>query len=115
MSTDISMSAVMAVPRTGDGFRALVLPSIAASAARFADLPPESATSLSQAVQELAQHARASGAELDFRIDEDSGRVVVSVIDQADGTVLRQMPSEEALRISRNLAKLESCVIECQA
>ena len=115
MSTDILMSSIAAVPRTGDGFRALVLPTTSASAARSAELSAEPATGLSQAVQELAQHARSSGAELDFRIDEDSGRVVVSVIDQADGTVLRQMPSEEALRISRNLAKLESCVIECQA
>ncbi|MGQ0528868.1 MAG: flagellar protein FlaG [Panacagrimonas sp.] len=115
MSTEISMNAVTAVPRTGDGFRALVLPTTSASAARSADLAPESAVGLSQAVQDLRQQARSAGAELDFRIDEDSGRVVVSVIDQADGTVLRQMPSEEALRISRNLAKLESCVFECQA
>ena len=70
----------------------------------------------------MAALAVVSGKELrrwqssrDFRIDEDSGRVVVSVVDRRDGTVLRQMPSEEALRIARNLARYEPHLIEVRA
>jgi flagellar protein FlaG len=67
------------------------------------------------ALEELVARAAASGASLDFRVDEDSGRVVVSVVDRRDGTVLRQMPSEEALRIARNLARFEPHLIEVSA
>jgi hypothetical protein len=41
---------------------------------------------------------------LRFRLDQDAGRVVVSIIDSESGSVLRQIPSEAALRVARSLA-----------
>lgn len=113
MATDLQISGAMAVPVTG-ALRAVSLSPPA--------LPAESTTSaisarfdLRHALDELADHAAQAGAELTFRIDEDSGRVVVSVIDARDGTVLRQMPSEEALRIARSLTRYEPHLIEVSA
>jgi len=62
-----------------------------------------SAGTLEALVEEMASSAAEAGAAVTFRVDRDLNRVVVSVIDRADGTVLRQIPSEEALRIARNL------------
>ncbi len=58
---------------------------------------------LAQAVDDLNQRFKDSRTDLRFSIDEDSGRTVVSVVDAQDGTVLRQMPTEEALRVSKAL------------
>jgi flagellar protein FlaG len=116
MATEIGLNTTALAP-VGEGLRALFLsaPPAAPPAAPAPKADEAPAQSLDQAVQELAEHVAQSGAELNFRIDEDSGRVVVSIIDARDGTVLRQMPSEEALRIARALTKYESCLIEAQA
>jgi flagellar protein FlaG len=42
-------------------------------------------------------------AELHFHVDEESRRLVVTVTDSRDGTVIRQVPSEEALRLAQAL------------
>lgn len=58
---------------------------------------------LAQAVDDLNRRFKDSRTDLRFSIDDDSGRTVVSVVDAEDGTVLRQMPTEEALRVSKAL------------
>ncbi|MGQ0501671.1 MAG: flagellar protein FlaG [Panacagrimonas sp.] len=58
--------------------------------------------SLEFAVSELNEHF-SRRSELLFRVDEESGRLLVSVVDAQSGELLRQMPSEEALRIARML------------
>ena len=58
---------------------------------------------VAQAVDDLNQRFRESRTDLRFSIDDDSGRIVVSVVDAEDGKVLRQMPTAEALRVSKAL------------
>jgi flagellar protein FlaG len=41
---------------------------------------------------------------LEFQVDEQSGRTVVTVKDRNTGEVIRQIPSEEILRLARNLS-----------
>ena len=113
MATDIQGVSSIAVVLPNEGVRAF--PALATSpvlATRSAVDDTEAPVNLEAALDDLAARAAESGASLDFRIDEDSGRVVVSVVDRSDGTVLRQMPSEEALRIARSLARYEPHLIE---
>lgn len=56
---------------------------------------------LEQALEALAKGVRAWSTHLQFEIDEDSGRVVVRVIDTDSGETVRQIPAEEALRLAR--------------
>ena len=73
--------------------------------------PPEAAATeaapepvqLAQAVDDLNQRFKDNRTDLRFSVDDDSGRMVVSIVDSKDGTVLRQMPTEEALRVSKAL------------
>ena len=58
---------------------------------------------LSKAVEELNRYVAGSRTDLQFAVDHDAGRLVVSIIDAENGQVLRQMPSVEALRIARYL------------
>jgi flagellar protein FlaG len=53
--------------------------------------------------QRIQQYLRESGRELDFRVDADTKRMVVTVRDRTTGEVIRQIPSEEILRIARSL------------
>jgi flagellar protein FlaG len=79
----------------------------AALPVRRAELPTERAESRAEATQVVAerirQYLRESGRELDFRVDADTKRTVVTVRDQTTGEVIRQIPSEEILRIARSL------------
>lgn len=119
MSTEVTsaVSGTRAVSAGGDGFRAFAAPPVVPSPTDAAPPPAQEVrqADIEKALEELVARAAESGASLDFRIDEDSGRVVVSVVDRRDGTVLRQMPSEEALRIARNLARYEPHLIEVRA
>ena len=48
-------------------------------------------------------------------LDEDSGRVVINVTEATSGDVIRQIPSEEALRLAENLSEIRSALFEAEA
>ncbi len=52
---------------------------------------------------------------LQFSIDDNSGRTIVKVIDTETDKVVRQIPSEEMLAISRALGKLKGVMLEQKA
>ncbi|KRB93365.1 hypothetical protein ASE07_13280 [Noviherbaspirillum sp. Root189] len=54
-------------------------------------------------------------ANLEFSVDEDSNRTIVKVIDQQTQEVLRQIPSEEALKISKALNQVSGLLIRQKA
>lgn len=76
-------------------------PAVAETAAEAAT--PDDGAALNQAVAELNRYVTGSRTDLQFAVDQDAGRLVVSIIDAENGQVLRQMPSVEALRIARYL------------
>ncbi|MCU0759127.1 MAG: flagellar protein FlaG [Steroidobacteraceae bacterium] len=63
--------------------------------------------SLEKAAARMEEYARSAGRSLQFRVDQDSGRVVVSVRDLSTGELIRQIPSEAALRIAQDLGSGE--------
>jgi len=52
---------------------------------------------------------------INFAIDDGSGRVVVKVTDASSGDVIRQIPSEEALRLAENLSEVRSLLFKAEA
>ena len=74
--------------------------------------PPEpSAEQLSQAIKNInfALHARSQ--DLEFSVDSESDRLVVTVTDTDTKEVIRQMPSKEAMEIAKALGHLQSLLI----
>ena len=53
--------------------------------------------------------------DINFNLDEDSGRVVINVTEATSGDVIRQIPSEEALRLAENLSEIRSVLFEAEA
>ena len=52
---------------------------------------------------------------LEFELDPQSGRLITRLIDTSDNEVLRQIPSEEMLRIARALDRVEGLLFAQQA
>lgn len=76
----------------------VVQPAPAAAAQR-----EPSTAELKKAVKQLETFMQSMNRYLEFRIDQDSGRTVVTVKDTTTGDVIRQIPSEEVLRLAQNL------------
>jgi len=98
MVIDKPTSQATSVPRVQDTPIAPVRPAEALQARL------DGHAEATQAVAErIRQYLRDSGRELDIRVDADTNRTVITVRDQATGEVIRQIPSEEILRIARSL------------
>jgi flagellar protein FlaG len=54
-------------------------------------------------VVEINEHVQSIQRDLVFTVDEVSGRDVVTIRDTKSNEVIRQIPSEEMLRLARNL------------
>ena len=67
------------------------------------------------AVTEMQDYVDAAGRNIQFQLDDDSGRMVVTVREASSGDVIRQMPSEEALRLAENLAEIQSVLFSGEA
>ena len=52
---------------------------------------------------------------LDFSVDDSSGQVVVKVIDGESGKLIRQIPSEDLLRLSERLEDMRSLLFKAEA
>lgn len=56
-----------------------------------------------------------TASNIEFSIDDESRRSVVKVVDGESGEVLRQFPTEEALRVARQLVKSGSGLVHDKA
>ena len=67
-------------------------------------------------MQEIIQVANAAmeGANnsLRFQVDESLSQPIVSVVDQKSGDVIRQLPSEEIVRISRSIESMRGILFD---
>lgn len=70
---------------------------------------------LAQALRELNQRLHAWSTNLRFEIDDETSRVVVQVVDSETGDVVRQIPSEEVMQMSRMLGKLQGLAFHASA
>lgn len=79
------------------------------------DSPPVARQDLESAVSAIQDFVKASERQLDFTIDDSTGQVVVKVIARQSGEVIRQLPSEVALKLAENLKDANSLLFDTQA
>ncbi len=70
---------------------------------------------LEEAVSSIQQFVQTVQRNLNFSLDDSTGRVVVKVTDGASGEVIRQIPSEEALRLAESLEQARSLLFKAEA
>lgn len=68
-----------------------------------------------QAVAQIQQFTQALARNLQFSVDEETGKSVVRVIDIQTREIIRQIPSEEAIQIARTLDKVQGLLFNDQA
>ena len=95
-------SAASAVPPP----KALQVPSAAQA---------PSAEDVKQAVTKANEFLKSQSAAVEFSVDADSNQVVVKIVDPDTKTLIRQIPSEEMIAISKALDNLTGLLVRQQA
>ena len=67
----------------------------------------EQAPELDGAVQEIQSFLQTQNRNLAFSVDESTNRSVVTVKDSTSGDVIRQIPSDEVLRLAERIKDLQ--------
>lgn len=120
---DIAKLASMPQPATSTreplgsskSIEAIALEAAEALAAKKPEDQMLARESLDSAVASISSFVQSVQRSLAFSVDDSSGEVVVKVTDLDSGEVIRQLPSEEALRLSEQLESLRSLMFEARA
>jgi flagellar protein FlaG len=102
------ISTVAAVPVKRE--RPVESTSAAASPAQ-----PASSDDLKRATQELQRRISLMAPELQFSVDEESGRSIIKVTDPVTKEVIRQIPSEQALKLNQALDQFRGLLVNRKA
>ena len=62
--------------------------------------------------KQIEAYLKANGRDLQFSVDQATGRTVITVRDSSTGAVVRQIPDAEALRISQALGNQPNVLID---
>ena len=94
----------------------------AEEAASFAKYPDESKVErqlnkqeFGLAISRVQEFAQSLQRDLIFSVDDASGRIIVEVKDSATGEIIRQIPSEDALRMLDHLEQARSLLFHATA
>ena len=66
---------------------------------------------VAQAAEQLQSFVKSMGRNLNFSVDQTTGYHVVRVVNPETNEVIRQLPSEELLRIAQNMASLQNALV----
>lgn len=66
-------------------------------------------------VERFRSQVQSIQRDLNFSVDDSTGDVVVQVIDGDSGKVVRQIPSEEILRLTERLDEMRSLMFKAKA
>jgi uncharacterized FlaG/YvyC family protein len=58
---------------------------------------------IERVAQDLESYMKSVGRSIEFKVDQESGRTVISVRDSHTGELIRQIPGEEVLRLARRM------------
>lgn len=73
-------------------------------------------TSVREKLEEISEllnfEMKTRSTNLDFQVDEPTNRVVVKVINRDTGDIIREVPSEAILRVSKNIEALKGILFD---
>jgi len=70
---------------------------------------------VAKAAADIQQFVQSMGRNLSFSVDEVSGYHVVRVVNPSTGELVRQLPSEELLKIARDFERLNNVLVSQKA
>jgi flagellar protein FlaG len=111
------VSAVTGLPVQQPGLRVHVTPADASQTPdATAPSTPAAADraeriSTDNAVRKLTEALRSASVSIQFEIDHATNKVVTKIVDKANGEVIRQIPTEEVVRIADAMAQLQGLFV----
>ncbi|ARP81468.1 flagellar protein [Bordetella genomosp. 8] len=72
-------------------------------------------SSLERALQKINEQMTAWSTQMEFAIDPDTHRVVISIKDSKTGDTLKTIPSETVLNIAKMITKMQGGGVETSA
>lgn len=70
---------------------------------------------VAKAAADLQEFVSSMGRNLNFSVDETTGYNIVRVVNPDTGELIRQLPSEELLKISRDFQRLNNVLVSQRA
>jgi flagellar protein FlaG len=70
---------------------------------------------LEEAIKEINEFIKQASPSIQFSVDKESGRTIVKMIDIENNQLIRQIPTKEALAISRALDSLKGMTVHLKA
>jgi len=67
---------------------------------------------IDRAMNEVRRAVAPVARNLQFSIDDETGRTVVKIVDSSTNEVIRQIPSEDLLAITRSMDKLSGLFVK---
>lgn len=68
-----------------------------------------------QAVNQIQQFTQSMARNLNFSVDEETGKTVIKVMDSQTNEIIRQMPSQEAIDIAQALGRIQGTLLNDKA
>ena len=101
---------------TSDGTdNAVAAPHTAPPKAQPPAAQSTSIESAKQVARQINDFLRSASSDVQFEVDNESSEVVVRVVDSQTKQVIRQMPSEEMIAISKSLDKMTGLLVQQKA
>jgi len=94
--------------------KAAVVDTGAAAKAKIKETEQDVAQRLENSVSKLNELVQSVQRDLQFSIDESSGDTVIKVLDTNTEEVIRQIPSEEVLALTRNIESLKGVLFSAE-
>lgn len=76
---------------------------------------PASKAELNDAAENVQKFVNTINSNLNFRVDDDTGEMVVKVVDATTQDVIRQIPSAEMLAIAKALDRIQGLLVNQKA
>jgi len=73
---------------------------------------PPTSHKIESVTRQIDSFLRSQNHNLNFRVDQGSGKMVVTVTDGETGEVIRQVPGEEALKMAQRIEDLTGLIDE---
>ena len=111
------MSAVPGLPPQSHGTRVSATP-IDASQTPAAEATAALATAertdparIDTALKKVAEALRTTSISVQFEIDHTTNKIVTKIVNNANGEVIRQIPTEEVVRMADAMAQLKGLLV----
>lgn len=70
---------------------------------------------VAKAAADLQEFVKSMGRNLNFSVDETTGYHIVRVVNPDTGELIRQLPSEELLKVARDFQRLNNVLVSQRA